>query len=797
MPALTGSRPAPASDPSLPVILSLAFPFAVVGEGAVGGAEVVLSQLESALPSLGFRSVVVARQGSQPAGVLYVTPVASGEIGDDQRAKVEAAHQANLDRALAEHPVALLHMHGLDFHRYRVPPGLPVLVTLHLPPDWYPESIWQLPPNYHLVCVSETQRGACPAFARERIEVIGNGVPLPERATLRPGGRYALMLSRICPEKNLHMGFDAARLAGLPALLAGEVFTYRDHLRYFAESIEPRLTAPGTDHMQRPRDKATSPNAASPHHARPDARFLGPVTGAAKARLLSRAACLLLPSLAPETSSLVAMEAMAAGVPVIAVASGAVPEIVDGGRTGLLVSPAGDIVGDLAAALRQVASLDRSLCRRTAETRFSLERMLDAYASLYRRLALRSPAPPSRGSIDRLAISPVKPDTETPGGTVANTPGEAISSLHTGVAALAAMGAEWSALWHADGTATPFQHPAWLLPWARQFGPDGLVQAVAQRDADGRLVGLLPLFTLLEPGPRSQLQSLSQTESQSRKLLLLGTGTTDYLGGVFHPTDATRLAAAALQFARQEFARQNFAQPQSALLIQPAPHRIDLLQLREDSPLLTAVAALPGWERAPAEACAVLPLSRPLPAKLATNLGRYRRLAARTGALSTTLAATPAQALESFDLLARLHTQRWQARDEEGVLHDSRVLAHHREALRALLAAGLLRLFRLTLEIDGIDGANRTNGPDTLAVLYALADPRNGRSVGCTSTSSGSTCAGARSVRAAFSCRRSGTTRGARVSRTSICCAVARPTRASGEPSPKAPPPFTTSTMRG
>ena len=718
MPTLTDSRPAPpapASDPSLPVILSLAFPFAVVGEGAVGGAEVVLSQLESALPSLGFRSVVVARQGSQPAGALYATAVAAGEIGDDLRAEVEAAHQANLDRALAEHPVALVHMHGLDFHRYRVPPGLPVLVTLHLPPGWYPESIWQLPPNYHLVCVSETQKNACPASARERVGVIGNGVPLPDRAHLRPVGRYALMLSRICPEKNLHTGFDAARLAGLPALLAGEVFPYREHLRYFAEEIEPRLTAPGTDHMHRPRAKAISPHAASPHHAQSDARFLGPVTGAAKARLLSRAACLLLPSLAPETSSLVAMEAMAAGVPVVAVASGAVPEIVDGGRTGLLVSPAGDIVGNLAAALRQIASLDRALCRRTAEARFSLERMLDAYASLYRRLALRSPAPPSRGSIDRLAISPVQPDTETLGGTVANTPGEAISSLHTGMTALAAMGAEWSALWHADGTATPFQHPAWLLPWARQFGPDGLVQAVAQRAADGRLVGLLPLFTLLDPGPHDESQLQPQT--QSWKLLLLGTGTTDYLGGVFRPADAARLAAAALQFARQEFTQQNFAKPQLAQPIQPAPHRIDLLQLRGDSPLLTAAAALPGWVRTLAEACVVLPLSRPLPAKLATNLGRYRRLAARTGAFTTTLAATPEQGLESFDLLARLHTQRWQARDEEGVLQDPRVLAHHREALPALLAAGLLRLFRLTLA-TGV-----TNGPDTLAVLYALADP--------------------------------------------------------------------------
>ena len=53
-----------------PVILSVAYPFAPVGPAAVGGAEVVLSHLEAALPSLGFRSVVVAHAASRPVGRL-------------------------------------------------------------------------------------------------------------------------------------------------------------------------------------------------------------------------------------------------------------------------------------------------------------------------------------------------------------------------------------------------------------------------------------------------------------------------------------------------------------------------------------------------------------------------------------------------------------------------------------------------------------------------------------------------------------------------------------------------------
>ena len=37
-------------------------------------------------------------------------------------------------------------------------------------------------------------------------------------------------------------------------------------------------------------------------------------------------------------------------------------------------------------------------------------------------------------------------------------------------AALWALTPEWDALWHSVPGASPFSHPAWLLPWWRQFG---------------------------------------------------------------------------------------------------------------------------------------------------------------------------------------------------------------------------------------------------------------------------------------------------------------------------------------
>ncbi len=347
-------------------VLSVAFPFAPVGPGAVGGAEQVLTWLEAALVEHGCRSLVVAREGSEVRGRLLPTPVPAGTITPQLRETVTASHQRNLDRAFQSQSIFgsidLVHMHGIDFHRYTIPAHIPVLVTLHLPPSWYPDEIWHLPGQYTLACVSHSQRNSCPPGARSRLTVVENGVPLPAQKQVLPGRDYALMLSRICPEKNLHAGLDAARMAGVPLRLGGETFPYKEHLHYFDGEIAPRL---------------------GPH-----ALLLGAVEGARKQRLLAEARCVLLPTLAPETSSLTAMEALAAGTPVVAYPSGAIPGIVEHGRTGFLVHS----VEQMADAIRQIDTIDRDHCRTAAARRFPLGRMVAQSMHLYGEMSGRRSA---------------------------------------------------------------------------------------------------------------------------------------------------------------------------------------------------------------------------------------------------------------------------------------------------------------------------------------------------------------------------------------------------------------------
>jgi glycosyltransferase involved in cell wall biosynthesis len=109
-------------------------------------------------------------------------------------------------------------------------------------------------------------------------------------------------------------------------------------------------------------------------------RFIGLVGGTRKANLLAGARCLLVPSLAPETSSLVAMEAMAAGTPVVAFPSGALSEIITHQQTGFLVNSA----EEMAEAITEVESISPTTCRREAEQRFSSTRMFAQYLDLYR-----------------------------------------------------------------------------------------------------------------------------------------------------------------------------------------------------------------------------------------------------------------------------------------------------------------------------------------------------------------------------------------------------------------------------
>ncbi len=338
-------------------VLNVAYPLAPVGPDAVGGAEQVLTQIDTALVRHGHRSIVIACEGSRIAGDLLCIPRADGELTEAVRARAQLLCNEKIREALQRYDVDLVHLHGVDCYQYIPLARVPVLITLHLPPAWYPAELFELNrPETYLQCVSRSQHLACPPSSL-LVEDIPNGAAVDFDPPCQHKGRYVVMLGRICPEKGYHIGFDAAAQAGLPLVLAGKVYRYETHERYFCEEILPRVSS--------------------------TRRYIGSVGLERKRRLLASARCLALPALAPETSSLVSMEALACGTPVVAFPVGALPEIIEDEKTGFLVKDQ----HEMAQAFREAARLKAEDCRRAARERFSLDRMLGAYLRLYDRLA--------------------------------------------------------------------------------------------------------------------------------------------------------------------------------------------------------------------------------------------------------------------------------------------------------------------------------------------------------------------------------------------------------------------------
>jgi glycosyltransferase involved in cell wall biosynthesis len=180
------------------------------------------------------------------------------------------------------------------------------------------------------------------AFARERLRALGAPLPWDRVRVMAPpvrtsatrrthpqrGEPYALVVSRLAPEKGVDVAIDACRIASMPLVVAGE----------------------GPEEAVLRERAGEGP-----------VRFVGLANDAELAELRDGAAVALAPSRSAETFGLAAAEAMAAGVPVLASRVGALPELVE---DECLLAP-GDAAG-LARAIVRLAG-DRAAGERGRE----------------------------------------------------------------------------------------------------------------------------------------------------------------------------------------------------------------------------------------------------------------------------------------------------------------------------------------------------------------------------------------------------------------------------------------------
>jgi CelD/BcsL family acetyltransferase involved in cellulose biosynthesis len=278
---------------------------------------------------------------------------------------------------------------------------------------------------------------------------------------------------------------------------------------------------------------------------------------------------------------------------------------------------------------------------------------------------------------------------------------------------LTALAPAWWDLWRRTPAATPFQSPAWLIPWWRRFAPGDLFTTAAYRC--GRLIGLAPFY--IEDG------------AHGRRILPVGISLSDYLDVLLDPHDA-EAGHALVQAALRENASWDAwcleeLRPEAAALRLRVPLACteELIQ-QSACPVLT----LEGSQN----------LTNILPKTKRRKINMARNRAARRGSV-TIEQADAATVGPALDHLFRLHGARWESRGEAGVLADNPVQNFQRDAAPALQAEGLLRLYVLRIGdavaavyyglahngeayayLTGFDPAYEFESPGTIIVAHAI-----------------------------------------------------------------------------
>lgn len=262
----------------------------------------------------------------------------------------------------------LLHVHGSDFHLFAdaLPPWARRLMVGEMARAARVVAIGTVWRDYLV------ERLGLPAA---RVEVIHNGVPLPEPVARRPDGTVCTILSlgQLGPRKGTPELLAAlGTLTGRPwrAVIAGDGEVEASRATAAGLGLAERITIPGW-------------------------------VGEAEAkRLLAEADIFVLPS-RTEGLPVALLEAMAAGLAVISTPVGAIPGVVHDGQDGVLVPPGSvkELTAALAALLDDASLRERlgQAARQRIIAGFTIEATTRRLFALYGETAGFPPAPSQPG----------------------------------------------------------------------------------------------------------------------------------------------------------------------------------------------------------------------------------------------------------------------------------------------------------------------------------------------------------------------------------------------------------------
>jgi len=320
-----------------------------------GGTERVVSYLTEELVRQGHDVTLFASGDSVTRARLVATTDHALRLDEGCRDRL-APQMLQLHAVFGEaHRFDVIHFHVDYLHfPFSARQSVPHVTTLHGRldlPDLVP--LYRVFDEVPVVSISDAQRA--PLSWINWQATIHHGLPLDRHRPTAESGKYLAFLGRISPEKRVDRAIEIARRAGLPLKIAAKIDAAdrEYHEAHIARLLDDPLV-----------------------------EYVGEIGEDEKSAFLGNALALLFPVDWPEPFGLVMIEAMACGTPVVAWPCGSVPEVVDEGVTGFVVTS----IEAAARAVERAAALPRAGVRARFEERFSVARMARDYMRVYEQL---------------------------------------------------------------------------------------------------------------------------------------------------------------------------------------------------------------------------------------------------------------------------------------------------------------------------------------------------------------------------------------------------------------------------